>query len=49
VRRRFHDDFVNLALAEPVGQQAQLGGRAPEQAPLERVLRVGGELGSSTN
>ena len=45
LRRRFHDDVVDLAFAEPGGQQAQLGGRAPERAPLERVLRVGGEIG----
>jgi hypothetical protein len=43
--RRFHDDFVDLMLAQPVGQEAQLRGRAPELAPLERVLPVGGEIG----
>jgi hypothetical protein len=44
-RRRFHDDFVDLVLAPPVGQPAQLRGRAPELAPRERVLPVGGEIG----
>ena len=32
-RRRFPDDFVNLALAEPVGQQAQRGGVVPNGRP----------------
>jgi len=38
LRCRFHDGFVDLMLAEPVGPPAQLGGRAAARAPLERVL-----------
>jgi hypothetical protein len=38
LRRRFHDDFFNLLLEQPVGQRSQLGGITAKPPTLKLVL-----------
>jgi hypothetical protein len=46
LRRRFHDDFLDPLLQQPVGRLSQLGGVAAKLTPLELVLTVDFDVGN---
>ena len=45
LRGRFHDDFLDLTLDEPVGQLAQVGGAGPDLLTFKVVLAVDLDVG----
>ena len=45
LRGRFHDDFLDLLLDQPVGQAAQIGRRRPDLLALEVEVAVDLDVG----